>query len=177
MSNRNGAAKDSDLQTFDTSVITEELMDYIRVEDYEDIMNKYTKEDKFSSHIILDIAIKLNEMLKRFCNIPELGGYGISMDNVYIALIEKYDDEVPVHILTRYKSYQRKNEELPFDEKHVFYMFLTKITSEIELRNPTTKAKTLQFFQIKPNTFFLTNSTKQRFTRTADTGAMLVDMI
>lgn len=153
------------------------MMDYIVVENYEDIIKKYIKEDKFSSHLLLEIAIRLNEMLQRFCSISELGGYGICMDNVYIHLIDKYGDDVPAHILRKYQNYERRDEAPVFNEKHVFYMFLTKITSEIELMNPKTKMKAKLLYPLKPNTFFLTNSTKQRFVRTANTGAMLVDMI
>ena len=169
--------EEPDFENINTSIITQELMDYIKVEDYEDIISKYVKEDKFSSHLLLDIAIRMNEMLQRFCNISELGGYGICMGNIYISLIDKYGDDVPAHILRKYQSYERREELVAFNEKHVFYMFLTKITSEIELMNPKTRIKAKLLFPLKPNTFFLTKSTKQRFIRTADTGAMLVDMI
>lgn len=94
--------EEPDFENINTSIITQELMDYIKVEDYEDIISKYVKEDKFSSHLLLDIAIRMNEMLQRFCNISELGGYGICMDNIYISLIDKYGDDVPAHILRKY---------------------------------------------------------------------------
>ena len=43
---------------YNQSIITQELMDYFKVENYEDIIDVYIKDQDFSSHILFQIAIK-----------------------------------------------------------------------------------------------------------------------
>ena len=145
----------------DIRFITNEIMDYVKVDDWQEIFRVYTQDKVFANHVLLQIVLKLNDMLLRF--VEPIAGYRISIDNVYRLLIDKYQDDVSAHIRNKFDGYEKSDaaslEHL--EEKYVFYMFLTKITSEIELKNKGENVTVL--FPLHPKVFFLTDQSKEHF--------------
>jgi hypothetical protein len=155
-------------------MITQEILDYVKVDDYNDIFQTYLRNNEFSKHIILSTVFKLNDFISRFSTI--VAGFKISLDNVYHQLIDNYGDEVPSYIINKVGSYEPK-EAKNKNEKLVLYMFLCKITSEIELFNPIINSSLKVAFPLIPKTFFLTESTKRELVNSADYSAMTMDLI
>jgi hypothetical protein len=155
-------------------MITQEIIDYVKVEDYKEILQVYLRNTEFSRHVILSAVYKLNEFMNRFASI--VAGFKISLENVYHDLIDVYGSEVPAYILNKVGPYERKENQVG-SEKLVLFMFLCKITSEIELYNPESNIPIKISYPLIPKTFFLTQTTKKELMDTADTGAMTMDLI
>lgn len=161
-------------EIMDTRNITDEIMDYFEITDYEEIRDLYMKNNGFNKHLLLEIALKLNSFLLKFANL--VGSYKINLDNVYVELIDLYNTEVPMHIFKKMKNYYRRPRTV-YKENIVIYMFLISVTSEIELISPINDQGVLCTYPLLPETFFLTPQTKLRFVREADTNAMTVDLL
>jgi hypothetical protein len=158
----------------DPRIISQEILDYVKIDDYNDIMDLYLSSNEFSKHVILATVFKLNDFLYRFSTI--VAGYKICLENVFSQLIDIYGDEVPIYIINMLGNYEPK-ENREKSEKLVIYMFLCKITSEIELLNPSTKNLVKVYFPLIPKIFFLTKITKDDLLQSADTSAMTMDLI
>ena len=167
-------SKEKELFTDDISLITQEIVDYVTVDDYDAIMDLYKQDDGFSSHLLLQIVFKLNDFLMRFAD--SVAGYKICLEDVYRNMADIYDDEVPFYIRNKLGKYEPKAVE-KINEKYALYMFLCKITEEVRMLNPETQETVNVFFPLMPKIFFLTDQTKNEFMDQADTSSMMVDLI
>ena len=154
--------------------INQEMQDCVKVTNYQDIKDTYLESDDFSSGKILKLAMKLNDLLLKFAKISP--SYSINLDNIYCALIDRYGDEVPLHIRKNFHFYERKS-NYEFNEKLVFYMFLTKITAEITIRNPETGNDLTILYPLMPCTFFMTEQTKSDFMMSVDHSQIITGLI
>lgn len=156
------------------SVINMQMQDCITVKDYNDILNTYLKDEKFSNSRLLRIVIKLNDLLLKFSKVS--ARYSINMDNVYGSLIDRFADSVPLHIRRTLAGYQPKP-NYEFDEKLIFYMFLTKITSQIEISNVDSGVTQNILYQLMPCTFFMTENTKENFMMSVDHEQIIASLV
>jgi hypothetical protein len=162
-------------RNFGSRFVSKEILDYYKVEDYQEIMDLYIASSEFSEHCMLQIALKLNEFMVGYST--RITGFNISMQNLYRSLIDHFGDEAPRHVHQQLGYYQRREVDTQPSEKLVIYMFITKIISQVEIINPVSGSVQNFQFQLVPKTFFLTAKTKHRFMRTADTGGMAIEMM
>jgi hypothetical protein len=157
-----------------SSIINKEMSDCVIVKDYNAIMKTFLSDKSFSDHKILEIVIKLYKLLLTFCD--KIAGYKISLESVHSRLVDRYGDSVPFHIKDKLGKYKRKPAS-EFDEKLVFYMFLVKITSEIELKDPKTGNDTMVTFPLHPSTFFMTSVSRDNFFNEVDLEGINVGLL
>jgi hypothetical protein len=158
----------------DPRIITEDIMEVVKIDDYSEILDLYMKSESFSKHIILSTVFKLNDFLQRFTQL--IAGYKICLENVYSHLIDLYGEDVPIYIVNKLGNYEGK-ENREKEEKLVIYMFLCKITAEIELANPSTTKAVKVYYPLIPKTFFLTKITKNSLRDKADPNAMTMHLV
>jgi hypothetical protein len=97
----------------DPRVITDEMMDLFKVENFEDIIRLYNEDLDFSSNVLLVIALKLNEFLNKFINyVP---GYRFSLERITTQSAHVSDED---------------------DERITLYMFICKIANEVTFKTP-----------------------------------------
>jgi len=53
-------------RNFGSRFVSKEILDYYKVEDYQEIMDLYIASSEFSEHCMLQIALKLNEFMVRY---------------------------------------------------------------------------------------------------------------
>ena len=147
-------------------VISKEIMECVRVDDYKAIMKTYMNNNIFCNHPLMKVVLRLNTLLLQLAD--NVAGYGICLENVYKSMTNKYGEDVPIHIRSKLGNYKRKRGDTQFSEKHVFYMFLTKITSDIEIRDPDSGTHITIIFPLQPSTFFLSEKSKVEFKESVD---------
>ena len=157
-------------------IINESMMKYFKVDDYKDILNLYLSDEQFSNHPIFQFVLKLNKMLISITKFVE--SFNIQLRMTHIKLMQKYGSEVSERIFIKYSDHADivlSSEAL--EEKYVFYMFLTKITSEVELVEAETKRLHRVAFALHPSTFFLPKYTKGEFMENTNIKSMVNELV
>jgi hypothetical protein len=128
------------------------------------LLDLYISKEDFSDNVLLHICVKLFKLLLKF----EHGSnqYKTSVQLLFISLIEIFSEKekIPFFIRSRVTNIKATNKVEETVRSKVF-MFLAKITDEVELVNKTsTKNSNIQvIYQRHPSTFLLTTKTKQEF--------------
>ena len=107
-----------------------------------ELKNMYLQEENFSNHLILEIAAKLYFLMKNIASKSE---------SYRQFLLER-----TLEIKERKKLSLNPLQE----EEIIIHTFMNEITSSVEIVNGENKAILSQFVKA-PETFFLTNSTRQ----------------
>jgi hypothetical protein len=155
--------------------VSKEILDYYKIDNYQEILDYYMKSTDFWNHNLLQMSLSLNDFLIKFSSI--MSTYNISLQNVYRSLIDHFGEDVPSHIHKELGNYERKEVTSPPSEKLIMYMFIVKISSQVEIYNLSTRRNQMVQFQLVPKTFFLTNKTKEAFIRSADAHSMPIEMM
>ena len=143
----NTIAKNNAMIFDDPRVITDEMMALFKVEKYEDVLNLYLKDCEFSGHVLLVIAMKLNEFLNKFINyVP---GYRFSLEKIYTKMAISYKDQVPAYILGRISN-KSTHLNAEYDENIALYMFMCKITEEVKFKSPKHPEKVRILYPVVP---------------------------
>jgi hypothetical protein len=167
--------EDEDVAYFEpnnSNFVNTEMQDCVKVTDYKTIKETYLRNEKFSSSKLLSLVIKLNDLLLKFAK--QQASYSINLDNIYTGLIDRYGEDVPLHIRKNFLYYER-NPNFEFNEKMVFYMFLMKITAEIQIKSDENDIRLL--YPLMPCTFFMTDQTKSEFMMSVDHSMIITCLV
>lgn len=156
-------------------LICQAVADYITIIDYKQIFKTYIQSETFSGHHIMSAVLKITDLILKCATLND--SFKIYLDNTYRRLIDCYGEEVPVRIRNNFPKYERQpidDDVLP--EKYHFFMFMTKITSTLDVINDTGK-KVLVTYPMKPCVFFLTQATKDEYMQVVDLEQPTYDLV
>src|SRR3990167_9334918 len=151
------------------SLVYEELEGIIKITDYHQILDFYVRYPMFSDHPLLKISLKLYTIMHNFSRFSE--NFQLRIRERSRLLYAYFGAHVPiilVHDLDLSDIEPLKSKDAPEDIN--VFMFLAKISKQLEVNIPSSKGLNLQMinFQIHPMSFELTRNTKMDFLNKAD---------
>jgi hypothetical protein len=158
------------------ATIITEMEKFVRLDSYVKLIEYYRKHSDFNDHLLMRICILSQGILLNLVKVSKT--FRANSNSILATMYSYYKDEVPQDRLTEVNTANIRLEKSTKVPDHIIVlMFISKITCMIQVLVPSTQAITMQYFQMHPKCFFLSNETKEAFIEDSEPTALVSELI